>query len=189
MSPSPQSQSAYPRELRVRAVVERFAPAADGAVGSQEAVYLHQLQDAATGRPIKANGVWVEHNPAWQSAAVQPGDTVIFTTPSRCVVEAVKEAAPTADQGSRPRRRITTVLGPSAANVVVVRRPMPERQQEPTAQPAPTPVTLHGPRQRQRKPVLVVAVAALLLGTLGGSAIGWWAASRQDPSRSTIQAP
>ncbi len=174
MSPSPESQSASSRGLRVRAVVERFAPAADGAVASQEAVYLHQLQDAATGRPIKTSGAWVERDPAWQSAGVLPGDTVIFTTPLRCVVEEVKEAASIAEQGSRPRRRITTVLGPKAANVAVVRRPMP--------------VTHLGQRQRRGKPVLVVAVAALFLGTIGGGALGWWAASR-SPSPTSIHAP
>lgn len=190
MAPSPQTRPASTREQRIRAVVERFAPAAAGTHTAKEAVFLKELQVAATGRPIQAGDVWVERDACWQEAGVQPGDTVIFTTQVQQLVREAKDQG-TADGQSRPRLITTTLITPSTTDVAVVRRPVAARQQPPTAQPVPTPVPVAHPgqRSRQRRPMLAVAAAALLLGTLGGGALGWWAGTRQAPAPSATAAP
>jgi hypothetical protein len=196
MTPSPQTRPASTREQRIRAVVERFGPVAAGSPTAKEAVYLKELQVAATGRPIQAGDVWVERDAGWQEAGVQPGDTVIFTTQVQKLVQEVKDPD-AADAQSRPRLITTTLLAPSTTEVAVVRRPVAARQQPPIAQPVPTPASVPapaplahpGPMPRRRRPMLAVAAAALLLGTLGGGALGWWAGTRQAPAPSATAAP
>ncbi len=188
MAPSTGSRPASTHEQRIRAVVERFAPAAAGAPTAKEAVYLRHLQVAATGRPIQSGDAWVERDAGWQEAEVQPGDTVIFTTQVQKLVQEAKDQDAAVAQ-RRPRLITTTLIAPSTTGVVVVRRPVAARQQEPTSQPARIPVTRHGQRPQRGRTGFAFAATVLLLGTLGGGALGWWAGPRQAPAPSSHQVP
>lgn len=189
MGQAPQSSPASTRERRLRAVVERFAPAAEGTTTTREVAYLQQLQVAATGRPIQAGEAWVERDELWQSAGVQPGDTVIFTTQLQALVREAKDLDATGVQNGRPRWITTALIAPGTRDVVVVRRPVAARPQAPVVQPASLPVAQPAQRPQRSKPGVAMAVALLLLGTLGGGAFGWWAGTRQAPAPSTHQAP
>jgi len=176
MSHSHLARSASAPELRLRAVVERVAPAPADDAPCQQVVHLSQPTRAADGRPIGASSVRLDHDSPWQEAGVQPGDTVLFTTTVRCVLERVQAPALHSEQGMTIRWRKVAVLGSKASDITVARRPVvvPPRQPIAVVAAAPKP-------ERRNPPVLMAAVAALVLTALGGGAIGWWAGSRQMP--------
>jgi len=172
MSQSHLPRSASARELRLRAVVERVSSASADYASSHQVVHLSQPTRAADGRPIGASSVLLDHDSPWQEAGVQPGYTVLFTTTARFVLEQVQTPARQGEQGMPIRWRKVVVLGTKASDITIARRPVVVPQRQPIAVAA-------APSPRQRKsPVLMAAVAALVLAALGGGAIGWWAGSR-----------
>ncbi|WP_146134523.1 hypothetical protein [Aphanothece minutissima] len=185
-----------PSKNRLRGTVARFAvpPGADRDQ-LRPAVFLVGLERARNGRPIIPGSGWFEPQADWSEAGVQEGDTVIFNA----------TFLPLSEEGLEPSLTRAPRTPLSAANqVVVVRRPLPpdradqvlqdtlERQQEQITQAQAAMQGLEAAhsdlmgerdrlRRRHSKRLVLVTVASLVVGGLGGSVLGWTAAQPQRP--------
>ncbi len=159
-----------PAVLRLRGVVERIEPSSPSPTGSAEesteTVHLQDLRQAATGKPLDPTGAQLPFQQNWRDAGVQAGDTVLFTTTSRFLID---PGLATAEQ---------------AADVVVIRRPKAANSVPAPVPVIPPPHDSEPPISHRRPTLWPLAAISLMLAALTGGLIGWNLAQRSLPPSS-----
>ena len=188
MTPAHQDPLDARNALRLRGVVENIgspaaAPESGGEVANPSvSVQIRDLKLAATGEPCEVSAGRFRCGADWDKVGVQQGDTVLFLTSSRFVIQEPEHSA--------GPRRLTRMLDEQANQMLVIRRPtpgtnlaavgssVPDRSEKTgTAEEREAPPTRL--MQTKLRPLLVAAIGAVLAALVGG-VIGWTLAQRQQ---------